>query len=107
MVIYSVYGGHAYICWGAINDVPDMDEVDPSTICQCTGLIDKNGELIWENDIVITPRGSERFVVEWSDTEARWQMNNDNGKYIADFFWSYDVEVIGNIFDNKDLLESE
>jgi hypothetical protein len=26
--------------------------VDPSTICQCTGLRDKNGELIWENDIV-------------------------------------------------------
>lgn len=27
-------------------------EVDPSTICQCTGLRDKNGKLIWENDIV-------------------------------------------------------
>lgn len=29
-----------------------INEVDPSTICQCTGLKDKNGNLIWENDIV-------------------------------------------------------
>ena len=40
-----------YILWGMINDVPDMKEVDPSTICQCTGLKGKNGKLIWENDI--------------------------------------------------------
>ena len=41
-----------YILWGMTNDVPNMVEVDPSTICQCTGLNDKNGKLIWENDIV-------------------------------------------------------
>ena len=39
-----------YILWGMTNDIPNMVEVDPSTICQCTGLKDKNGNLIWEND---------------------------------------------------------
>ena len=33
-----------YILWGMTNDVPNMVEVDPSTICQCTGLRDKNGK---------------------------------------------------------------
>lgn len=41
-----------YILWGMINDIPNMTEVDTSTICQCTGIKDMNGNLIWENDIV-------------------------------------------------------
>ena len=40
-----------YILWGMCNDVPCMIEVDPATVCQCTGLEDKNGKLIFENDI--------------------------------------------------------
>ena len=112
-----------YILWGMTNDIPNMIEVDPTTICQCTGLKDKNGKLIWENDIV-------KCVDVNAETEffAVVEFGNPNGFYS----WGYQLkhiwgdepnldillwidmeetgatcEIIGNIFDNKELLESE
>ena len=75
-------------------------EIDPSTICQCTGLKDKNGKLIWENDIMKYDWGGTRIdfikydppIFTYSQS-MRWNLQQD--------------EVIGNIFDNPDLLESE
>lgn len=98
-----------YILWGMTNDVPDMIEVDPSTICQCTGLKEKNGNLIWENDIVKFKRSDDKeFVGEISYVEhygAFFVIHSgcsDNQLYAFG-----DYEVIGNIFDNPELLESE
>ena len=94
-----------YILWGMTNDVPDMIEVDPSTICQCTGLKDKHGKLIFENDIV---RCGKNFAVTWCDTFASWRLNTSGWMY-SHFFGEAckpeDVEIVGNIFDNPELLE--
>jgi len=89
-------------------------EIDPSTICQCTGLKDRNGNLIWENDIIECKDGKRNFQtqIEWDaycagfifqDTEtsaAGLDAITANGLYS-------ESKVIGNIFDNTELLESE
>ena len=90
-----------YILWGMTNNVPDMTEVEPSTICQCTGLkklfekdivkrtdIHKVGEPsigIIEYDVENTA-----FVIHWIDKE----------KYSPMYPWKDKIKVIGNIFDN-------
>jgi uncharacterized phage protein (TIGR01671 family) len=84
--------------------------IDKNTICQCTGLKDKNGKLIWENDIV---------RVKYSDgfeeiTEVAYSKNGYSpylNEYECEDCCSYcevtEIEIIGNIFDNPELLESE
>lgn len=79
-------------------------EVDESTICQYTGLTDKNGNKIWENEIIQIATEDEYFHLEWQDDTARFVMNGDGFTIDFDNYWSYEVEVIGNIFDNPELI---
>ena len=86
-------------------------DIDISTICACTGLKDKNGKLIWENDIV---------CVKHTDGQEEYQENakvSYTKRGFSPFSWEYycdgcdvrceilEVEVIGSAIDNPELLE--
>ena len=103
--LYSIWEKR-YILWGMTNDIPDMIEVDPSTICQCTGLKDKNGKLIWENDIVKINNSKGNVLITFGDFEIICTIPNEK-YYKHRLEYDTEYEVIGNIFDNPELLESE
>ena len=98
---------------GEIARIIVLHEVIPNTICQYTGLTDKNGKKIWENDIV---RRTDLYVVsEPSVGFIKYDLENtsflihwtDKVEYSPTHYWKDRLEVIGNIFDNADLLEVE
>lgn len=129
----------AYIVKPLENGQFDVITVGPNTVCQCTGLKDKNGKLIWKNDIVnfLGHKGTIVFEcgsfgiaykapIDWRRIEANilpitgcdnvlYACANDNFISLWEIYWNFNdeddclstVEVVGNIFDNAELLKNE
>lgn len=117
--------------WGDWHIINSCDEntaypIDPETLCQFTGLTDKNGKQIWENDILkgftypFFCYGEFNYfaTVEWSEKNKYFFLytiknpnstvrgiSEGNGE-LFESFNSDDWEVIGNTFDTPELLNN-
>lgn len=87
---------------------PEWYTVVPETVGQYTGLKDRKGTDIFEGDIVNIIRAEENGKVEWRENDAAFEVVGDclEASFLENL-WGYDVEVIGNIYENPELLKEE
>lgn len=82
--------------------------VDKTTICQCTAMPDKNKKLVFEHDIVWDSDERAFYKIIWNQEDMCWNVEDAGGhKCPFEVCYGDTIEVIGNIFDNPELLESE
>lgn len=118
---YDLLGNEEHLIFHADSyNVWEYAEIDPETVCQFTGLCDKNGKKIWENDILMAhldesyPDDVTYETVEWG--VAGWvahetsSIDREYGSVDREYLDEFDLEhfeVVGNIFDNPELLQEE
>lgn len=108
VVVHRIYAGCAESDCGDF--YPDWYEVVPETVGQFTGLTDKSGTKIFEGDVVKNSTGA--FTVVWDNDFSSWSVTNKKGVacYNLNTILSdkkRTCEIIGNIYDNSELMEVE
>lgn len=93
-LVHSVYKIND-VCVGRYGNEIGIHEVDPSTICQCTGLKDDDGTLIFENDVLSLK--DEISKCEW---KAIVKFGNPNAEYT----WGWQLVPLTECDANKDIL---
>ena len=85
-------------------------EINPSTLGQYTGLTDKNSKRIFEGDIAKVLQGKDKDIAYVGFENGAFMLYPKTGNIYERTLWEYwyndwDVEIIGNITDNPELLE--
>lgn len=100
----SVFDKNAFY----IGNAELLRAIEPSTICKHTGY-EHNGEKKWEGDVFECSDGDEmqRYVIEWDKDALCWIASDvfDSYQIALGEFNPSEIDVIGNIFDNPELLE--
>lgn len=108
-----VYGLPSYDKDGEIREIEAYEDtdvefyvVDPSTICQCTAMPDKNKKLVFEHDIVWDSDERAFYEIIWNQEHMCWNVEDADGhKSELEECYGSTIEVNGNRFDNPELLE--
>lgn len=96
VMVENIFECEEYNCRGA-----NCLYVDENTVGWYTGLKDKNGTKIFEGDIVLLKGYDEPYQVVFD--ESCFLVYSDSVRYAMDNFYDYEIEVIGNIYDNPEL----
>lgn len=83
----------------------DIFDIIPETVGQYTGLTDKNGKKVFEGDIVSYERDEEYGQIAYHENEAMFVVQFDTWLTDFDHMYGKNLEVIGNIHDNPELLK--
>lgn len=113
-----ISGWDYYTTEGGLEREPFECEIKLETLCQYIGLKDKNGSRIWENDIVLCKKyiggNFVDYCIEYGYVEMKHgafgiHRLNPDAYYrpFKDWLEDYEYEVIGNIFDNPELLKGD
>ena len=106
-----------YDCFEDFDEYNGIYAVDEETICQYTGLTDKNGKKIFEGNIA--SYGSDIYgKVKFGLYTSAFSFSDKNQGFYIEFpeeslyrkelgYWENAVAVVGNIYDNPELLEDK
>ena len=90
-----------------VDTIPITYSVDPETIGQYTGLTDVNGNKIFEGDIVWDSYDEDYGKVEWDNDMAKFIITYSTFTVDFDSVCGEELEIIGNVFDNPELLKTD